>query len=97
MTRTDIQPLTFGGGVHFCLGAALARAEIEITFRTLLQPLRSTIELRGEAPCFQDRLTLRGLTALDVACRAAGEPAPRGTPHRAGRGARAARDAAGAG
>jgi cytochrome P450 len=65
VTRTDIQPLTFGGGVHFCLGAALARAEIEITFRTLLQRF-DHIELTGDEPCFQDRLTLRGLTALNV-------------------------------
>jgi len=70
LTRTDVQPLTFGGGVHFCLGAALARAEIEITFRILLQRF-DHIELAGEKPPFQDRLTLRGLTSLHVACRAA--------------------------
>jgi cytochrome P450 len=69
VTRTDIQPLSFGGGVHFCLGAALARAEIEITFRTLLQRF-DRIELAGDEPRFQDRLTLRGLTALNLACRA---------------------------
>jgi cytochrome P450 len=73
VTRTEIQPLTFGGGVHFCLGAALARAEIEITFRTLLQRF-DHIELAGDEPRFQDRLTLRGLTALNVACRAASRP-----------------------
>jgi cytochrome P450 len=70
ITRTDIQPLTFGGGVHFCLGAALARAEIEITFRTLLQRFPH-IELAGGEPSFQDRLVLRGLTALNIACGAA--------------------------
>ncbi len=75
ITRTEIQPLTFGGGVHFCLGAALARAEIEITFRTLLQRF-GHIELAGEAPRFQDRLTLRGLTALEVACSAAAVARP---------------------
>jgi len=73
VTRTDIQPLTFGGGVHFCLGAALARAEIEITFRTLLARF-DHIELDGDEPRFQDRLALRGLTALNVACRAAASP-----------------------
>jgi cytochrome P450 len=73
VTRTDIQPLSFGGGVHFCLGAALARAEIEITFRTLLQRF-DQIELAGEAPRFNDRLTLRGLGALNVACRASAGP-----------------------
>ena len=75
VTRTDIRPLSFGGGVHFCLGAALARAEIGITFRTLLRRF-DQLELRGDEPRFQDRLTLRGLTALDVACRAASSPRP---------------------
>ncbi len=70
LTRTDIHPLSLGGGVHFCLGAALARAEIGITFRTLLGRF-DQIELVGDEPRFQDRLTLRGLTALNVSCRAA--------------------------
>jgi hypothetical protein len=73
VTRTDIQPLSFGGGVHFCLGAALARAEIEITCRTLLQRF-DHIELAGAEPVFQDRLTLRGLHALEIACRASAGP-----------------------
>jgi cytochrome P450 len=73
VTRTEIQPLTFGGGVHFCLGAALARAEIEITFRTLLERF-DRIELDGDEPRFQDRLTLRGLTALNVACHTTSSP-----------------------
>ena len=58
VTRTDIRPLTFGGGVHLCLGAALARVETEIVFRKLLERL-PTIEAAGEVS-FRDRLTLRG-------------------------------------
>ncbi len=30
ITRDDIRPLTFGGGVHVCIGAALARMEAEV-------------------------------------------------------------------
>lgn len=75
LTRAEINPLSFGGGVHFCLGAALARAEIGITFRSLLERF-GTIELAGEPPRFQDRLTLRGLTSLNVACRPGASPLP---------------------
>lgn len=74
VTRTDIQPVSFGGGVHFCLGAALARAEIEITFRSLLGRFDS-IEVSAE-PRFRDRLTLRGLHDLHVSCRATGTARP---------------------
>ncbi len=65
--RGRFRPLSFGGGAHFCLGASLARAEIEITFRNLLERFEA-IELRGE-PRFRDRLTLRGLETLEVAVR----------------------------
>jgi hypothetical protein len=101
LRRTEIHPLTFGGGVHFCLGAALARAEIGITFRALLDRFES-IDLDGE-PRFEDRLTLRGLEALHVTCRPTGgrragtaipevpspvAEAPAARPAQAGRGLR---------
>lgn len=39
VTRTDNKHLAFGFGVHFCLGAALARMEAQIAFRKLLERL----------------------------------------------------------
>jgi cytochrome P450 len=36
ITRREIRPLTFGGGAHLCIGAALARLETEVVLRTLL-------------------------------------------------------------
>jgi len=69
LTREDLHPLSFGGGVHFCLGAALARAETEITFRLLLDRFDS-IELATE-PRFRDRLTLRGVPSLELTCHRA--------------------------
>lgn len=58
LRREDIRPLTFGGGVHFCLGAALARLETEVVFGHLAARF-GTIELAGETP-YRDTLTLRG-------------------------------------
>lgn len=81
VTRTDVRPLTLGGGAHFCLGAALARVETEVTFRTLLAHLES-IEL-DETPHFHDRLTLRGLESLRVTCRPAASPGFATAPSRA--------------
>ncbi|MEZ5383528.1 MAG: cytochrome P450 [Microthrixaceae bacterium] len=46
--RTPNDHVTFGGGgVHFCLGASLARAEIKATMRQVVERL-PTIELAGE-------------------------------------------------
>jgi cytochrome P450 len=67
VTRTGTEPLSFGGGIHFCLGALLATAEIDIVFRTLVTRF-PVIELVRE-PRFRDRLTLRGLESLDIAVR----------------------------
>jgi cytochrome P450 len=64
LTRTHIKPLSFGGGVHFCIGGALARLEIEVFFRRLLSRF-GTVELAAE-PEFRDRLALRGLGALHL-------------------------------
>ena len=39
--------VAFGAGIHFCLGASLARLEIRVTLQTVLQRLRD-IELAGD-------------------------------------------------
>jgi cytochrome P450 len=39
ITRQNVKPLSFGGGIHFCLGAQLARIEAEIAISTLLRRL----------------------------------------------------------
>jgi hypothetical protein len=35
--RSDCQPLSFGAGIHYCLGAALSRMESEIVFDKLVR------------------------------------------------------------
>ena len=76
-TRTKIQPLAFGGGVHLCLGAPLARLEIEIVFRKLSERF-ATLELGDELPPHRDRLTLRSPTAVPLKLRP--RPTPRVAP-----------------
>lgn len=67
VTRPSPSPLSFGSGIHFCLGAALARTEASELFPRLLDrfPL---IKLAGE-PKWRSGLTFRGLTSLPVALR----------------------------
>jgi len=63
--RDEGAPMSFGGGIHFCLGAALARLEGQIVLDRLLERFR-TMELVGGPPTVRDSLTLRGLTELRV-------------------------------
>ena len=37
VTRTDTQVLSFGSGIHFCLGAPLARLETQIAIGRLMR------------------------------------------------------------
>lgn len=74
VTRADNRHLSFGHGPHFCMGAALARLEVEVALPLLLRRLPD-LELAGEAH-FRPSTTLRGLTGLPLACTET-SPAPR--------------------
>ena len=63
--RDEGPPMSFGGGIHFCLGAALARLEGQIVLDRLLDRF-GTMELVGPPPVVRDSLTLRGLVDLRV-------------------------------
>jgi cytochrome P450 len=56
--------LSFGAGVHFCLGAPLARLELEVSFSTLLRRLPG-MEPAAE-PTWRPAYIIRGLERLDV-------------------------------
>jgi cytochrome P450 len=62
--RLDGGPLSFGGGAHFCIGAALARLEGAVAFPRLLGRFPK-ITAAGE-PTRRDSLTLRGFDTLPV-------------------------------
>jgi pimeloyl-[acyl-carrier protein] synthase len=67
ITRTDNRHIAFGWGIHFCLGAPLARVEGQIAINTLVQRLPK-LALATDAPEFRQSLTLRGLKSLPVRC-----------------------------
>ena len=62
--RRDNAPLSFGGGIHYCLGAPLARLEAQIAFPAL-RARHPSLSLSGD-PERRDSLTLRGYTKLPV-------------------------------
>jgi len=64
LARSPNAHVAFGRGIHFCLGAPLARAEGQIAIGALVQRFR-TLQLAGE-PVRRDQITLRGLKSLPL-------------------------------
>jgi cytochrome P450 len=64
VTRPDNRHLTFSHGMHFCLGASLARLEGQVAIPRLLQRFPD-LALAAE-PAYREHLVLRGLTELRV-------------------------------
>jgi cytochrome P450 len=58
------KPLSFGGGMHFCLGAQLARMETCIVLDTLLARLPTLAIENADAPEWHPSFVLRGLRTL---------------------------------
>jgi pimeloyl-[acyl-carrier protein] synthase len=65
LARAPNRHLAFGGGIHFCLGAPLARVEARIAIGALLARLPG-LELGPRPPVRRDTVTLRGLSSLPV-------------------------------
>ena len=64
ITRPNVRPLSFGGGIHFCLGAQLARIEAEIAIATLLRRLPDLKLDDAVNPEWRPTFVLRGLKRL---------------------------------
>jgi cytochrome P450 len=62
--RARARPLTFGAGVHYCLGANLARAELQEGLEFLARRAKN-LELDGE-PVFEGVSGIYGLAALPI-------------------------------
>ncbi|MBV9254375.1 MAG: cytochrome P450, partial [Actinobacteria bacterium] len=65
ITRDDSRHLAFSSGIHFCLGASLARLEGQVALATLARRL-PTMELAVDRPEYKENIVLRGLAALPV-------------------------------
>ncbi|HEV7543309.1 MAG TPA: cytochrome P450 [Reyranella sp.] len=62
--RANVRPLSFGGGIHYCLGAQLARLEAELVFAALVERLPNIELPEKDAPAWRRSFTLRGLSKL---------------------------------
>jgi len=63
--RDGPKHLAFGHGIHFCLGASLARLEAQIAFTTLLRRF-GTLRLLDDVPRWKPQVFFRGLSMLPL-------------------------------
>jgi cytochrome P450 len=66
ITRSEIHQTGFGAGIHYCIGAPLARLEGQIAFSTFLRRFPD-MHLETEQLEWQDHPSFRGLVSLPVA------------------------------
>ncbi len=64
LDRSPNRYLSFGAGIHYCLGAPLAKLEFEILFAAILDRMPALRVV--EEPAWKPRFVLRGLEALRV-------------------------------
>lgn len=77
--------LAFSGGNHFCLGAALARIELQVGLTELLKRLKNIRVKEGFAVTWREGHTLHSFDSLPiefdpVTAPARGQPSPSSTP-----------------
>jgi cytochrome P450 len=65
VTRRDVRHISFGYGIHFCLGAPLARVEGQLALGTLLRRAPG-LALAEPVPEWRESSVLRGLKRLRV-------------------------------
>ncbi len=65
VTRSEVPLLSFSSGIHYCLGASLARLEGQVVLDGLLERFPTWHGLQ-QPPPWKQRITLRGLANLQV-------------------------------
>jgi cytochrome P450 len=66
ITRPGPKPLSFGSGPHFCLGAPVARLEVQVAIRTLVERFPN-LRLETDDLEWRPNPNMRGVLALPVA------------------------------
>ncbi|MCA3586092.1 cytochrome P450 [Phenylobacterium sp.] len=67
ITRPHVPHLTFGGGDHYCIGAALARLEAQVAIRSMLERFpQLAIAAPAHAPVWRTQPYVHGLVALEL-------------------------------
>ncbi|MEO0854736.1 MAG: cytochrome P450, partial [Cyanobacteria bacterium J06648_11] len=65
IARKDNPHVAFGDGIHYCLGAALARVQAQIAVNTLLREFDHLVVATDQRP-WRSHIVLRGLTSLPL-------------------------------
>ena len=63
----SVKNISFGKGIHFCLGASLAKMEARIALELLAQRLPSLRLVEDQASTYFPNITFRGPEALHIA------------------------------
>ena len=66
LQRTNNKHLAFGHGIHYCLGAALARLEGPIAIQRLLERFPNLRLVPGHPPVWKKSMVQRGLEKLPL-------------------------------
>ncbi len=66
LSRASTKHTAFGGGIHFCLGAALSRLEGPIAIQALARRFPKMRLAQGAEPQYRPNMTFRGLASLPV-------------------------------
>ena len=86
VTRDEGPNISFGRGIHHCLGAPLARLEGRIAFETLLERF-DDIQFGERPPVYKPNVVLRGLRHLDIRVHRRGSRSRHGAGAKASAGA----------
>jgi cytochrome P450 len=65
LRRSPNAHIAFSSGIHFCVGASLARAEGQVAINAMLRRMPK-LALAVDEPPYKGNVTLRGLATLPV-------------------------------